>query len=67
MWKQREPKTYNRKLNQLTNSLHMDIGFSTLKYPYFNMVYEDFYVKLNKKQKSKLYLEIVLVKLLPFL
>lgn len=45
----------------------MDIGFSTLKYPYFNMVYEDFYVKLNKKQKSKLYLEIVLVKLLPFL
>lgn len=41
-----EPKTYNRKLNQLTNKLHIEIGFSNLNYPDFNQVYEDFYVKL---------------------
>jgi hypothetical protein len=31
-----EPKIYNRKLNNLTKSLHKDIGFSILKYPNFN-------------------------------
>jgi len=45
----KEHKTYNRKLNQLTNKLHIDIGFSTLIYPDFNWVFEDFYVKLDNK------------------
>jgi LAGLIDADG DNA endonuclease family len=44
-----EPKIYNRKLNNLTKGLHKDIGFSTLKYTYFNWVNEEFYVKLNNK------------------
>lgn len=37
-----EHKTYNRKLNQLTNKLQIEIGFSTLIYPDFNWVFEDF-------------------------
>jgi LAGLIDADG DNA endonuclease family len=45
-----EPKTYQRKLNQLTKKLHIDIGFSNLKYPEFNWVSEDFYVKLDNKK-----------------
>jgi len=43
-----KPKIYNRKLNNLTKGLHKDIGFSTLKYTYFNWVNEEFYVKTFK-------------------
>ena len=44
-----EPKFINRKLNKLTNIEHTDIYFSTLKYPMFNWVYDDFYVKNENK------------------
>lgn len=44
-----EPKIYERGLNKLTKALHIDIGFSTLKYLIFNWVYEEFYVKINNK------------------
>jgi hypothetical protein len=46
------PKVINRKLNKLTNSLRIDINFSTLKYPIFNWVFEDFYAKVGKKNKN---------------
>ena len=39
----------NRKLNKLTNSEHIVICFSTLKYALFNWVVEDFYVKEGNK------------------
>ena len=39
----------NRKLNKLTKGLHTDICFSILKYPMFNWVIEDFYIKVNNK------------------
>ena len=43
------PKVINRKLNKLTKNLHADIYFSTLKYPMFNWIIEDFYIKVNNK------------------
>ena len=49
-----EPKFINRKLNKLTNIEHTDIYFSTLKYPMFNWVYEDFYVKNNENKNIKI-------------
>jgi LAGLIDADG DNA endonuclease family len=45
-----EPKIFKRKkLNKLTNTLHVDIWFSTLKYEIFNWVIEDFYIKSGEK------------------
>lgn len=44
-----EPKIIIRKYNKLTKLQHQDIYFSTLKYPIFNWVIEDFYVKQNNK------------------
>nr|YP_010714090.1 hypothetical protein P2X57_mgp12 [Fuscoporia gilva]WDD39653.1 hypothetical protein [Fuscoporia gilva] len=41
------PKVINRKLNILTKNIHADICFSTLKYPTFNWIIEDFYIKVN--------------------
>lgn len=41
------PKLINRKFNKLTKGLHTDISFSTLKYPMFNWVIEDFHIKVN--------------------
>ena len=43
------PKVFNRKFNKLTKGLHQDIGFSTLKYPMFNWVYTNFYIKIDNK------------------
>jgi hypothetical protein len=40
----------NRKKNKL--SKHTDVYFSTLRYPQFNWVIEDFYIKVSK-QKNK--------------
>lgn len=44
-----EPKIITRKFNKLTKLQHEDIYFSTLNYPIFNWVIEDFYVKQNNK------------------
>lgn len=49
-----EPKFIYRKLNNLTNTEHTDISFSTLKYSMFNWVYEDFYVKNNENKNIKI-------------
>nr|QNH92692.1 hypothetical protein [Wolfiporia cocos] len=43
------PKFINRKLNKLTNSEHIVIYFSTLKYALFNWAVEDCYVKEGNK------------------
>nr|QVG61541.1 hypothetical protein [Rhizoctonia sp.] len=39
------PKEVTRKQSKLTGKIHTDIRFSTLKYPMFNWLIDDFYVK----------------------
>jgi len=43
------PRELERKHNKLMNKIHTVIYFSTLKFAFFNWVFEDFYVKLNCK------------------